>query len=161
MMRCLFVGIKHSDAGLQEKTAQDGFVARPLATHSKSGAQFSAYDEWQPDLIGAFNRLYHRYIPPAKVFVAIRVERQPHRHISSSMVCCASTAVSEAGSLRQVPAISLRSRSRPRSPLTPVPRARASIATSFRLLSCSRAARRRASSKVFGTLRIVYCMHIL
>ncbi len=41
MMRRLFIGIEYTDAGLQEKTAQDSFVARSLAARSKSGAQFS------------------------------------------------------------------------------------------------------------------------
>ena len=41
MMRGLFVGIEHTDAGLQEKTPQDSFVPESLAAHSESGTQFS------------------------------------------------------------------------------------------------------------------------
>ena len=63
MICSLLVGIKHADAGLQEKTAQDGFVARSLAAHRKSSAQFSQYDERQPDLIGELDRLYHGTFP--------------------------------------------------------------------------------------------------
>ncbi len=61
MMRGLFIGIEHTDAGLQQKTAQDGLVARSRAAqnktaHGKSGAQFSQHDEGQPDFIGEFDR---------------------------------------------------------------------------------------------------------
>src|SRR3984885_12007526 len=159
MVRGLFIGIEHTDARLQQKTAQDSFVARSLTARSESGAQFSKHNEGQPDFIGEFDRFDNRHIAPAKVGIAVGVERQPQRHISSSMVCCAARALSNAGSLRQVPAMSARSRCRSRSPVTPAPRARASIATSFRLLPRSRATLRRASSKVSGTLRMVYCMH--
>ena len=153
--------LEHTDARLQQKTAQDSLVARSLTAHCKSGAQFSQHDEGQPDFIGEFDRFDNRHIAPAKVGIAVRVERQLHRHISSSMVSCAAKALSNAESLRQVPAMSARSRCRSRSPVTPAPRARASIATSFRLLPRSRATLRRASSKVPGTLRMVYCMHQL
>src|SRR5215469_7574064 len=161
VVRRLLISIEHAHSGLQEKPAQDGFVTRSLVPHGKSGAQLSRHDERQPDFIGELDHLDNGYIAPAKVGVTVCVERQLHFHISSSMVSCASRALSKAGSLCQVPAISLRSRCLLRSPATPAPRARASMATSFRLLPCSRAARRRASSKVSGTLRMVYCMQIL
>jgi len=45
MVRRLFVRIEHTDARLQEKTAQDSFVARSLTAHSKAGAQFSQHNE--------------------------------------------------------------------------------------------------------------------
>src|ERR1700690_1497125 len=154
-MRGLFVGIEDSDAGLQQKTAQDSFVSRDLIAHGKSGAQFSHYDERQPNFIGKFDRFDNRGVAPAKVSVAIGIDCQPHRHISSAIASCAANALSKAGSLRQVPAMSARSRCRPRSPVMPAPRARASTATSFRLLPRSRAALRSASSKVLGTLRMV------
>ena len=35
MMGRLFIGIEHTDAGLQQKTAQDGFVARSLAARQQ------------------------------------------------------------------------------------------------------------------------------
>ena len=38
MMRRLFIGIKYTDAGLQEKTAQDSFVAPSLAVRCESDA---------------------------------------------------------------------------------------------------------------------------
>ena len=38
MMRCLFIGVEHGDAGLHEKTAQDGFFSRSLAAHDESSA---------------------------------------------------------------------------------------------------------------------------
>src|ERR1700693_3374921 len=106
MMRGLFIGIEHTNPGLQQKTAQDSLVARSLAPDGKSGAQFSQHDEGQPDFIGEFERFDNRHIPPAKVGIAVRVESQLHRHISSSTVSCAATALSKAGSLRQVPAMS-------------------------------------------------------
>src|SRR5262249_27708293 len=161
MMRSLHVGIEYDDVGLQEKAAEIGLGVRSLAAHGKSGAKLTQHDERHPDFIGELDRPDDGCIAPTEVGVAVRVEREPHCHISSSMVSCAARALSNAGSLRQVPAMSLRSRCRPRSPVTPAPRARASMATSFRLLPCSRAARRRASSKVTGTLRVVYCMQTL
>jgi hypothetical protein len=75
MMRRLLVGIEHADAGLQEKTAQDGFVSRSLAVHSKSGAQLSQHDERQPNFIGELDRLDGGYVAPAKIGVTVRVER--------------------------------------------------------------------------------------
>jgi len=57
VMRRLLVGIEHADTGLQEKTAQDGFVARSLAPYGKSGAQLSQRDERQPDFVGELDRL--------------------------------------------------------------------------------------------------------
>ncbi len=56
MVRCLFIGVEHTDAGLQQKTAQDSLVARSLTAHGESGAQFSQHDEGQPDFIGEFDR---------------------------------------------------------------------------------------------------------
>ncbi len=111
MMRGLFIGIEHTDARLQQKAAQDSLVARSRAAHNKpahgeAGAQFSQHDEGQPDFIGEFDRFDNRHVAPAKVGIAVRIERQPHRHISSSMVSCAAKALSKAGSLRQVPAMS-------------------------------------------------------
>ena len=161
MMRGLFVGIEHTNAGFQQKASQDGFVARSLTAHSKSGPQFSKHDEGQPDFLGEFDGFNDRHIAPAQVGIAIRVERQLHRHISSSIVSCAANARSKAASFRQLPAMSPWSRCRLRSPAMPAPRARASMATSFKLLPRSRAALRRALSKVSGTLRMVYCMHTL
>src|SRR5215813_14554578 len=114
MMRRLLVGIEHANAGLQDKAAQDVFVARSLAAHCKPGAQFSQHDERQSD----FDRLDDGYIAPAKVGVTVGVKRQPHRHISSSTVSCAARALSKAVSLRQLPAMSFRSRCRARSPAT-------------------------------------------
>ncbi|MGC1372633.1 MAG: hypothetical protein WA824_10895 [Candidatus Sulfotelmatobacter sp.] len=86
MMRGLFIGVEHTDAGLQQKTPQDGFVARALTAHSKSGAQFSQHNEGQPDFIGKFNRFDNRRTASAQIGIAARIERQPHRHISSSIV---------------------------------------------------------------------------
>ncbi len=56
MVRGLFVGIEHTNAGLQQKAAQDSLVARALAAYRESGAQFSKHDEGQPDFIGEFDR---------------------------------------------------------------------------------------------------------
>ncbi len=56
MMRSLFVSIEHTNAGLQQKTAQDSLVARSLTSDGKSSAQFSQHDEGQPDFIGEFDR---------------------------------------------------------------------------------------------------------
>jgi len=55
----LFVGVEHTDTGLQQKAAQDSFVARTLTAqtktaYGKSGTQFSQNDEGQPDFIGEF-----------------------------------------------------------------------------------------------------------
>ena len=86
VMRRLLVGIEQADTGLQEKTAQDGFVAWSLAPYGKSGAQLSQHDERQPNFIGELDRLDNEYIAPAKVGVTVCVERQLHFHISSSMV---------------------------------------------------------------------------
>jgi len=86
VMRRLLVGIEHADTGLQEKTAQDGFVARSLAPYGKSGAQLSQRDERQPDFVGELDRLDNCYIAPAQVGVTVCVERQLHSHIFSSMV---------------------------------------------------------------------------
>ena len=55
VMGGLLVGKEDTDTGFQEKTAQYGFVARSLAAHSKSGAQFSEHDERQPDFVGVFD----------------------------------------------------------------------------------------------------------
>ncbi len=55
MMRGLLIGVEHTDAGLQQKTAQHGLVARSLTAYGKSGAQFSQHDEGQPDFIGEFD----------------------------------------------------------------------------------------------------------
>lgn len=86
VMRRLLVGIEHADTGLQEKTAQDSFVARSLAPNCKSGSQLSQHDERQPDFIGELDHLDDGYITPAKVGVTVCVERQLHFHIFSSMV---------------------------------------------------------------------------
>ena len=75
MMRRLLVGIEHADTGLQEKSAQDGFVARSLAAHGKSGTQFSQHDERHPNFIGELDRLDDGLIASAKIGVTIRVER--------------------------------------------------------------------------------------
>jgi NAD(P)-dependent dehydrogenase (short-subunit alcohol dehydrogenase family) len=101
MMRGLFIGVEHTDAGLQQKTAQDSLVARSRAAqnkpaHGKTGAQFSQHDERQPDFIGVFDRFDNGRIAAAEVGIAVRVERQPHRHISSSMLSCAANALSKA-----------------------------------------------------------------
>jgi hypothetical protein len=120
-MRRLFVGKEHTNAGFQQKAPQDGFVARSLTTHSKSGPQFSVHDEGQPDFFGEFDGFDNRYISPAQVGITIRVERQFHRHISLSIACCAANARSKAVSLRQVPAMSPRSRCRLCSPAMPAP----------------------------------------
>lgn len=110
MVRGLLIGVEHTDAGLHQKTAQDSLVARSLTAHSKAGAQFSQHDEGQPDFIGEFDGFDHGRMAAAKVGVAVRIKSQPHRHISSSMASCAANALSNAGSLRQVPAMSARSR---------------------------------------------------
>lgn len=161
VMRCLVVGIEYPNPRFEEETPQDCFIVRSLSTNCKAGAQFAEDNEGQPDFIGELDCLNDRCNTAAKVCVTFGVERQLQGHISSSTVSCASRARSKAGSLCHVPAMSLRSRRLTRSSVTPAPRARASIATSFRLLPCSRAARRRASSRTSGTLRIVYCMHLL
>ena len=110
LMSCLFVGVQHANAGLQEKTTEDGLVARSLSTDGKSCAQFSQHNKGEPDFIGEFDRFDNSLIAPAQVGVAVCVERQPHCHIPSSIVSCAANALSKAASLRQVPAMSLRSR---------------------------------------------------
>jgi len=110
VMGGLLVGIEDTDARLEQKTAQDSFIAGSLAANRKSGAQFSQHDERQPNFIGEFNRFDNRNMAAAKVGVAVGIERQLHRHISSSMVSWAISAESKAGSLRQVPAMSARSR---------------------------------------------------
>ncbi len=57
MMRCLFIGVEHSNTGFQQKAPEDGLVARPLISDGKSGAQLADYNEGQPDFIGEFHRL--------------------------------------------------------------------------------------------------------
>ena len=54
---------------------QDGFVARSLVAHSKSGAQFSQDDERHPNFIGELDRLDDGLIASAKIGVTVRVER--------------------------------------------------------------------------------------
>src|SRR5580698_5550312 len=71
-----------------------------------------------------FNCFDNRRFSTAKIGIAIGIESEPHFHISSSIVSCAASAFSKAGSLRQVPAMSLRSRCRRLSPVMPAPRAR-------------------------------------
>ena len=51
MMRSLFIGVEHSDAGPHQKAPQHCFVARSLIAHDKSRTQFSQHDEGQPDLV--------------------------------------------------------------------------------------------------------------
>jgi hypothetical protein len=97
MMSGLFIGVEHADAGLHEKSAQDSFVARSRTAHSKTAlskpsAQFSQNDEGQPDFVGKFDSFDDGRIAAAKVGIAIGVECQPHRHISSSIVSCAANA---------------------------------------------------------------------
>lgn len=111
----------HTNAGFQEKTAQDSLVARSLTPDHKSGAQFSQHKGREPDFIGEFDRFDNGHTASAQLGIAVRLERQPHRHISLSMVSCAARALSKAKSLRQVPAMSRRSRCRSRSPVTPAP----------------------------------------
>ncbi len=41
MVRCLFIGVEHAYAGLEQKSPQDGFIPRPLTTYGKARAQFS------------------------------------------------------------------------------------------------------------------------
>ena|ERR1700722_5752261 len=86
VMGGLFVGIENTNAGLEQKSAQDSFITRSLAAYSKSGAQFSEHDEGQPDFMGTLYRLNNRSIAAAKIGVAVCIERQLHRHISSSIV---------------------------------------------------------------------------
>ena len=57
MMGRLFVGVQHADACLQKKAPQNRFVAWPLTSHGKSGAQFSQHHKRKPDLIGHLNCL--------------------------------------------------------------------------------------------------------
>src|SRR5579862_183232 len=140
----LVVGVEHSNARLQQETAKNGLVARPLTACREPGTQFSQHDKRQPHLIRMFHCLDNRRNVAAQISVAIAVECELHRHISSSIVSCAARALSKAASLRQVPAMSPKSRCRLRSPATPAPRAKAWTATSFRLFPCSRAALRRA-----------------
>jgi len=65
MMRGLLVSKKHTNGGFQEEAPQDGFVARSLTAHSKSGPQFSKHDKRQPDFLGEFDGFDHRHITPA------------------------------------------------------------------------------------------------
>ena len=60
-------------------------------------------------LIGEFDGFDNRNVAPAQVSID-SCRARPHRHISSSIVCCAANALSNAASLRQVPAMSPRSR---------------------------------------------------
>src|ERR1700722_12176688 len=85
VMRGLFIGIEHSRAGRQKKMAEDSLIFWSLSANGKSGAQFSHYDEGQPHLIGVFDNFDNRLFAPAKVSVAVRIKRQFHRHLSSSM----------------------------------------------------------------------------
>jgi len=57
MMGCLLICIKNTNAGLKKETAQNSFIARPLAAYGKTGTQFPEYNERQPNLIGAFDHL--------------------------------------------------------------------------------------------------------
>src|SRR4051812_18247764 len=91
MMRGLFIGVEHADAMLHEKAAEDGFVSRSLGAHRESSAQFPHHDERQPDFVGEFDSFDDGRSTAAKVGVAVGVERQPHFHISSSMVSCAAS----------------------------------------------------------------------
>jgi len=86
VMRGLFVGIKNSDAGFQEETAQSGLVARSLRADGKSRSQFSHDDERKPDFLGEFNQFDNRTIATTKIGIAVGIEGQSHDHISSSMV---------------------------------------------------------------------------
>jgi hypothetical protein len=82
VMRRLLIAIEHADAGLQQKAAEDGFVAGALGADGKSSTQFSENDEGEPDLIGALNGFDDRSFTAAKVGIAVGVESELHRHMS-------------------------------------------------------------------------------
>ena len=78
MMRGLFIGVEHSDAWLQQKPTQDGFVAGSLRAYGKSRVQFTYHDEREPDFVSELNNFNYRSIAAAKICVTVGIECEPH-----------------------------------------------------------------------------------
>ena len=78
MMRGLLVGIDNPDTWFHKESAQDGFVAWPLAAYGKPCTQFSQNNKRKPDLGCLFDERDDRGVTPAKIGVTIGIERDLH-----------------------------------------------------------------------------------
>jgi len=161
MVGCLLVGVKDSDSRFQEKPSQHRFVPGSLAPGGKSRPQLAHDYERQPDRVGRLNNLHRPSVPATQIRIAngCRARASPPQLRLDGFMRRAGAikgAVFPPGS-GDVVKVTLSYRASGEA----APRARASMATSLRLLPCSRAQRRKTVSRVFETFRMVYCMQLL